>query len=211
MNCCDVFGYEQPLDLVDPHSSALAARWRTVYQWRGKDDLRRTFAKRFVYRLDYGGKPEYAGDIPGARELGLDAAALVEGADTYLERHPAKRAWRARKDTELEQTRIARTFMGRPRRLTDPNPGRRYRAGINHEHQGATTDINNTWILAIARALPWARYQYGAFDSQTWEVPEDRVADAEAAIRAIVDGSCWDVGGRELRVPVDFKPARRSE
>ena len=65
-NMCDVLGYPHPTNRRDPHHAPEDDTWRRTLDWRGKDDLRRRFAKVFVFRLIYRGDPRFAADIPGA-------------------------------------------------------------------------------------------------------------------------------------------------
>jgi len=209
LNACDVFGLPKPADLRDPHKSAECLVWRQALGWGGKEDARRTFAKRFVYRLDYGGQAERAGDIPGAKTLGLTPEKLVAASESYLNAHPAKRAWRQQTEAQAERDRISYTFMGRPRRLTGQFKGQRIRAAYNHPHQGAISDINNHLILRIKAALPYAIYKWGAHDSQWWAVPVEKVYEAYSTMREIL-AQPWDCYGRELVIPSTFKEVRHA-
>ena len=57
LNMCDFLGYPYPVNKRDPHNAPEDEEWRTKLDWRGKDDLRRRFAKTFVFRLIYRGDP----------------------------------------------------------------------------------------------------------------------------------------------------------
>src|SRR5262249_2696257 len=76
VNFCDMTGTPRPMHTLTKAFHTCECRecsaWRTRLAWTGDEDLRRIFAKRFVYRLHYRGKAKNAGNIPGARALHFD-------------------------------------------------------------------------------------------------------------------------------------------
>ena len=170
-------------------------------------EVQRRFTKTFVFRLHYRGKPENAGDIPGARLLGLDRERLVEVAGRYMDAHPAIPDYWRRLEDEIERRGVVYTFMGRPRRLTSPWRNARIREGCNHPCQGGVSDVYTSTAVAIKRAAPWARFVYGAHDAQTWQVPKDRAEEFRALIEPIVTRE-FDVHGVPTRFPAEFKAVR---
>jgi hypothetical protein len=188
VNFCDATGIDRPPILTKAlHTAPECAAWRAAVDWRGGDDLRRTFFKRYIYRLHYRGKPENAGDIPGARALGFDIRRLVATSSAYLAKHPAiPEFWRAL-DAQIEATGLVRTFMGRPRRLTSRDMNARKREGSNHPLQGGTADIYATTALAVKAAAPYARLVYGSFDSMWWSVPVERRLEFTVAYAPLVE------------------------
>jgi len=175
VNFCDGSGIERPPILTKAlHTAPECEAWRRKHDWKGADDLRRTFFKRYIYRLHYRGKPENAGDIPGAKALGFDTRRLVETSSAYLSKHPAIVEFWRQLDDQAAREGLVRTFMGRPRRLTSPDPNARSREGSNHPLQGGTADIYTTTVLAVKAAAPWARLVFGSFDSMWWQVPVER-------------------------------------
>lgn len=46
---CDLYGWHYPQDRRNPHSSSVDSGWREAYNWGGKDDPRRVFAKQVRY------------------------------------------------------------------------------------------------------------------------------------------------------------------
>ena len=203
LNACDIFGLPYPPDRADPHGSPLAAQWREQVKWEGKNDLRRTFAKRFEYRLNYGGEPKTSGDIPGAKTLGLTPRHLVQAANRLLAAHPAKAEWRQRAAKEAIETGVTRTFMGRKRILLAREAGPRKREAYNHPLQGGVRDIANVTFLQIARAFPEMTFAFEMHDSQKWACPEDRVDAILPTVRGIVEQE-FDVYGTKLTIPATF-------
>lgn len=204
LNACDLFGLPYPPDRRDPHTSAECAAWREVTSWQGKDDLRRVFAKRFVYRLDYGGDPARAGDIPGAKALGLTSSLLVRASNRYLAQHPQKAEWRRQIAMDATQTRISRTFAGRRRRLLGDGK-KAIREAFNQPMQGGVVDVFNTTFVQITEQFPWLEYAYGMHDSQNWACPLERIGETILPLRQLVT-QVWDINGVKTRFPATFKP-----
>jgi hypothetical protein len=204
LNSCDLFGLPYPPDRISPHTSPECAAWRELVRWEGKDDLRRVFAKRFVYRLDYGGDPARAGDIPGAKALGLTAHLLVRASNRYLAQHPQKAEWRRKVALEATQTRISRTFAGRRRRLLGDSK-KAIREAFNQPMQGGVVDIFNITFIQITERFPWLRWVYGMHDSQNWSCPVADVGKTVGPLRDLVTQE-WDIAGVRTRFPATFKP-----
>jgi len=168
-----------------------------------KNDPRRVFAKRFVYRLNYGGDARGAGSIPGAKQLGLMGSKLIDASNRYLSAHPAMARWREEVAREVRSTGVSRTFMGRRRRFLGDSMSA-LREAYNHPMQGGVADILNTCTIQIAKALPYATLTYTVHDAATWEVPIDKVAEATSIINAIVTQE-WNIGSLKVSIPAKFK------
>jgi DNA polymerase I-like protein with 3'-5' exonuclease and polymerase domains len=191
LNMCEVLGYPYPTDRRNPHASVDDAEWRTKLDWRGKDDLRRRFAKVFCFRLIYRGDPRFAGDIPGARTLGLDGTKLKQAADRWLQPHHAIRAYWARQDEQIRKYGFTQTWTGRKRRYMSIGPDRVipagvFREGANHPIQGGVSDLKNLSLLEILERCPWtsiAKEQHDAFwvacpverEAETWPIYQEVV------------------------------------
>jgi hypothetical protein len=206
LNACDLFGLPYPPNRLDPYGAQdpLSVQWRLDTSWQGKDDLRRVFAKRFVYRLDYGGDPARAGDIPGAKALGLTSSLLVRASNRYLAQHPQKAEWRRQVALEANTTRISRTFRGRRRRLLGDSK-KAIREAFNQPMQGGVVDVFNTTFVQITEQFPWLGWAYGMHDSQNWACPLDRVSETVVPLRQRVTQE-WDIAGVKTRFPATFKP-----
>lgn len=173
---------------------------------KATDDLRRSFAKRFVYRLNYGGDPRTAGDIPGAAQLGLTGRGLVDASTRYLAAHPAMASWRIRVAAEAKTTRVSRTFMGRRRRLLGEGQGI-VREAYNHPMQGAVADILNTVTIEIKHACQKASLVYTVHDAAWWAVPMQDHQEFKRTVEPIITRE-WNIGGRNVRFPIKWKPVR---
>lgn len=205
VNYCDVSGIPYPPVLTKAlHTSAECASWREQYRWQGEDDLRRVFTKRWTYRLHYRGKPENATDIPGARALNVDAARSVAMGEAYLGKHHWIVTFWQKLEREIDATGKVYTFMGRPRALTGVDDSTRYREGSNHPMQGGVADIYITTALLVKRAAPWARFVFGAHDSQWWQVPIARKLEFLLLYAPIVTRE-FNVNGLAISYPASFK------
>lgn len=204
LNTCDVFGWPYPEDRSNPHFSDVDYGWRKSIHWGGKDDPRRRFAKVFIFRLNYGGEAKTATDIPGVKQLGLDAKALVAGSQSYLKKHPRIRDYWNSITAEGIQRREVRTFMGRRRRLLVDGKNAMKRLIYNHPMQGGVSDVFNTTLVRMAEALPNATFAYGVHDAQKWSVKEGDYDSARQRAYEIVH-TPWNIGGESVVFPATFK------
>ena len=192
INVCDLFGYPYPSHLIDPHTSLEDNEWRRTHRWEGKDDVRRVFAKRFMFRLFYGGKPEGAPSIPGADLLvpyGLDKRSLISASKSWLRKHPAiTRYW---KKIEYEATHkgIARTAFGRRRILLEWDFKRRIRQAYDQPMQGGVSDIMNETLILLWKATKdkGGRLIYTMHDSIKWGIREEHYETMLPVVKEIVE------------------------
>lgn len=173
--------------------------------WLGKEDLRRTFAKRFVYRLNYGGDPRTAGDIPGAKTLGLTPARLVAASRAFLAAHPALAAWRRRTEAETLRTKCVRDFAGRRRMLHESGKAI-VRAAFDYPMQAGGAEMLNITIHDVERWGAGKVLLVGnqMHDSVAFAVhrsiwtEETRVRLADFAERE------WNINGTKVRIKGTF-------
>lgn len=199
---CYMFGYDFPPDLVDPHRSPSCEAWRKRYNWKGKDDPRRVFAKQGRYEMWYGGTGSNAAQA--AASFGLDAKALKIALGKLATSDPAYYAWKVKTESEVKQTAMIRTFMGRPRRFLSSGDSRR-REGLDQPMQGAVSDIFNTTIVQLKNQFPFLRWGWGMHDSQKWYVSRARLTqEMFSSIRAIVERT-HTIAGQVTRFPGDFE------
>ena len=199
---CYMFGYDMPPDLVDPHKSASCETWRVKYNWKGKDDPRRVFAKQGRYEMWYGGSGSNA--AAAAAQFGLNPTALRVALTKLASSDPAYYAWKVRTEADVKKTAVVRTFMGRPRRFLSHGDSRR-REGLDQPMQGAVSDIFNTTVVMLAAQHPYLRWGWGMHDSQKWYVKRsDLTPERFTMIRAIIERS-HIIAGRETRFPGDFE------
>lgn len=199
---CYMFGYEFPPDLVDPHRAASCEAWRARYNWKGKDDPRRVFAKQGRYEMWYGGTGSNAAQA--AASFGLNARDLKLALSKLATSDPAYFSWRVKTEAEAKQTGLIRTFMGRPRRFLSKGDAM-LREGINQPMQGAVSDIFNTTIVMLKREFPFLRWGWGMHDSQKWYVAATRLTHGVfQGIRNIVERT-HTIAGQVTKFPGDFE------
>jgi uracil-DNA glycosylase family 4 len=199
---CYMFGYDMPPDLVDPHRYASCEEWRRKYNWQGKDDPRRVFAKQGRYEIWYGGSGSNA--AAAAAQFGLNATDLRVALSKLASSDPAYYAWKVRTEAEVKKTSLIRTFMGRPRRFLSQGDSRR-REGLDQPMQGAVSDIFNTTVVLLSDAFPMLRWGWGMHDSQKWYIKRRDLTPALLdSIKQIVE-RVHVINGQETRFPADLE------
>lgn len=206
VNFCDMTGTARPPILTKKlHKDPSCEAWRTAIAWKGDDDTRRTFAKRFVYRLHYRGQAKNAGDIPGAASLKFDVPKLVAASEAYLTMHHWLVAYWDKIENEARNTGMILTFLGRPRVLTNTDGKAMLREASNQPMQGGVADIYILTALAVKRACPWAWLVYGAHDSNWWGMPTERVPEFQEKYKPIVE-QVWRISKNvEMSFPGSYK------
>lgn len=209
INVCDLFGYASPPDLRNPHGSDSCDAWRASIAWEGKDDVRRVFAKRFMYRLFYGGKPEGAASIPGADLLvrfGLDKSSLIDASKTWLRKHPAITTFWKEIERDATRRNLVRTFLGRRRVLFDTDVRKRIRAAYDDPMQGGVADIMNGTVIELWRASKsiGGHLAYTMHDSVKWALPEARIDEFLPTYKAIVERE-FEIRGTRVRFPATYE------
>ena len=214
LNACDIFGLRYPPDLVDPNRACMETdplfQWQQDARWKGKKDLRRRFAKVFVYRLLYGARPDTCTDIPGVVVLGLDTRGLGRASENWLNRHPAIRAYQRHLAEQATRTGQVYSFLGRRRTLQETGD-EAARQAMNHPMQGGCMDVYEEVMFEIDRVFyPMLKFRWGAHDSQKWDmtylnytIDRDKVWPMLRAASAIVQQPRL-INGREVAFPASF-------
>lgn len=203
MNMCDLFSVAYPPDRGNPHLTESCAAWRADVGWKGKDDTRRVFGKRFVFRLIYRGNPRFAGDIPGAAALGLTAPKLVKASQQWLLLHPAIRLYWSRCDAQVRQMGYTETWAGRKRRLLGVGQGVA-REASNFPMQGGVADIYNLSMIELVTQCPWLSMVYGVHDSFWMACATEREAETWPHYQRIVQQPRL-IEQTQVRFPASFK------
>ena len=203
---CDCLGIPYPPDATKfgIFEGAASADWRHKYGVTDDEWLPRKFAKTFIYRLMYRGEPKYAGDVTGARQLGLDTQRLVAAAERWLAAHPnVPKLWQ-RLDTQIARDRCVYNAFGRRRKLLSPDHNARIREGGNFPIQSAVGDMMNEHIISVyerssGRCIPrWTKH-----DAVYWAVHIDYWDEGRALIREEAERE-WEIEGTRLRIPATF-------
>ena len=217
LTACDIWFLPYPPVLIDPVHDLRCADWRREVGWKecsddhktcGKSDPRRAFGKNFRYRRNYGGKPEFAMDIPGAVQLGLNADRLRAAARQMDIRDPQTAEWWRRMDADVARTRCVWDWRGSLRRLHTQNIERRQRQAYDFPMQAGTQSIMDVEFLQIKREFKDAVYfVYGAHDSNIWGIDERYVGEIEPRMVEIANSS-HEINGVLMPFPASMKPLR---
>jgi len=209
LNTCDLFDLPRPPDLRDPHKSPQCTSWRAAVTWGlgaegPKDDVRRVFAKRFVYRLVYFALAGLAHTIPGAKALGIQAQEIDQRAIQFLSKHPAIPAYRRRIEYLAGTIGETRTWAGR-RRACLKGREEAIRALGNHPMQGGGVDILNLTIIQVCRELPFASYAFGMHDSFYFALPVHQVTNDNIQHIYDIASQPRRINGLDVPFPLSMK------
>ena len=212
LNTCEAFGFPYPPTKVDANGHPDNAGWRAAIGWLGKDDPRRTFSKRFVYRIIYRGNPAHAGDIPGAKALGLNGPKLTNASRTWLAAHAAIPQYWARTDEFILRHGYTETWAGRKRRTLSVGANGKITEAIcrelsNHRMQGSVADLLNVTLIELVETMPWLKYVVSKHDALTMECPEELVEESWPEYQRIVQ-QARDIEGVHMTFPGSFATVR---
>lgn len=195
MACCAMFKIELPPTLKDPVHAPENLDWRLINRWQpcnhevdscGKDDLRRVFAKNYGHRESYGGTVKRAGNIPGAKRLGLTQKDLGAMSLARKEMFPRLYQWQNEVVETGVRTGETRAWDGRRRRYL--SRGATYLKGemLDHPMQAGVQAIETMIFLAIcAHFGEDALFKYGMSDSQSWAFRAPRYEEAKVKVREL--------------------------
>jgi DNA polymerase-1 len=156
-------------------------------------DLRRS-AKTINYGIVYG-----IGAFGLAQRLGIPQVKAREYIESYFRQYPGIKDYMDRAKAEAREKGFVRTLDGRRCFIPEINakiPSRRAyaeRAAINAPVQGTAADIMKramarVWRM-LHRELPEVRMLLQVHDELVFEVPMEQVAEAEAAIKPVMEGA----------------------
>lgn len=219
---CDIFGWPRPPQPTDPfHKGYMENKaWLEEHGFQpcnhphecAKDDRRRHFGKTAQHRLCKGGLAKNAGNIPGAKVIGIMGQAAVQAANAWLAAHPAIVQYHRRTIEGKNRTGETRTWAGRRRKYMHAGSSSDNEC-LAHPDQAGTQDIANLTIIEISRTYgvlggkDWCYYVYGNHDSQNWAIREERWEEVSAGIRRIAQQPRV-IGGRMVEFPASFKERR---
>ena len=152
ITCCTIFGYDQPTDLVNPHSSDIDAAWRAKYNWQGKDTKQRVLAKNFNHGSKYTKTYRFVHRIQGIEKYGVSKAHLEQLAKRYIESKGD--AWQRKLAImqSIQKSRVSRTLYG-GRRIFFDSSEETGREGFSHMISGTVSDYNNETLNILHCSL----------------------------------------------------------
>lgn len=152
ITCCNIFGYQLPTDLRNPHTSEVDRQWRSKYNWQGKDTKQRVLAKNFNHGSKYTRTWRFVYRIPGVEQYGVSRDHLGSLARRYIA--AKKDAWQRKLDImqHIQRHRISRTLYG-GRRVFFDSSEETGREGFSHMISGTVSDYNNETLILIEKWL----------------------------------------------------------
>ena len=171
VNCCDLFGLPYPSNLVNPHTSPECAEWRTLVKWEKKDDPRRTFAKRFLYRVLKGGDVNSPPAGIPMTLFGGSATGFIKASRAWALANAKVMQWQNNVKAQVLRDGCVRTAWGKIRRFSKRD-AKAQRGGIDFLCQGTEAEILNETVLLTTAAFDPAhvRFVYSRHDCIIWEV-----------------------------------------
>jgi DNA polymerase-1 len=173
--------------------AAIAAR---VYGVAVEDvqSTMRDYAKQFSYGIAYG-----MSAFGVSQRLGVDAEEAQSFIDAYYAQFPKVRTFLDRQVNEARKDGYTTTMFGRRRNLAELDSSNyRVRAmgermALNAPIQGSAADIIKRAMIDMDKRLladpGLARMLLSVHDELVFEVPEERVEEASAAIREVMEGA----------------------
>lgn len=153
----------------------------------------------------YGGTAKRAGDIPGAKSLGLTSKDLQQMSQARSALFPQLNQWQNEVFLTGAKAGETRTWYGRRRRYL--SRGTTYLRGemLDHPMQAGVQDIETLIFLSIADYFgDDALYKFGMHDSQTWAFHEPRYEEAKVKVREIAQPRL-QISGTWMDFPASFK------
>ena len=154
----------------DIHTANARDLFGELHDWQGKDDPRRTVAKRFIYRVLKGGdftKP------PGTIPLGLVGGKpgnFIRAGKRWAYLHAPVLNWQATLKEAVRTRGEVRTESGKRRRFSDRSPHSQ-RAGVDYPCQATEVEILNETILKTCeRFNNTVSFKYQRHDFICWGV-----------------------------------------
>lgn len=206
MFVCDLYGWERPSDLRDPHGSSVDHGWRQAHSWGGKDDPRRVFAKQVRYEINYDHTEKAYNAQQKAIRMGIEPGIAKKAAETLLNSDPKLRQWFRKIMKEGEKTKITRSWGGGRRVYywADGFSKSALNEMRNYPLQAGGADLYNLTIVEISERLKNAHFVYGLHDSMWFSVPVSSLQPCFITIKEIATQPRL-INGRMIPFPASWK------
>ncbi len=201
MLVCDMFGWPYPPNLKNPHTSPECAEWRTIHDWGGKEDKRRTVAKNVRYERYYMGMGLQA--IKKAVKLGIPKEAMQKASRLVIDQDPNVAEFH-RKVKKLAKTKRCRTWGNRLRVFL--GQGEKIEKEMcNQFMQGGGVDLLNKTVIEVRQTYPFVTLFYTRHDSFFFEVHKSMFTPQVAeGIRRIAEQPRL-INGMSVAFPCSWK------
>jgi len=192
ITCCDIFNYEYPSNLKNPHTSEEDSEWRSKYNWQGKDTKQRVLAKNFNHGSKYTESYKFVHKIQGVERYGVNYKGLESLAKRYIVSKDS--AWQCKLNimARIRKERIARTLYGF-RRVFFDSSAETGREGFSHIISGTVSDYNNMTLIMLEDYLKeYNRLLHNAHDGDKIAIKKDKwnnecVIAMEQGLRDIIE------------------------
>lgn len=164
INCCNIFGYALPKNLVDPHNSPEDQGWREKYKWRGKDTTQRVLAKNFSHGSRYSNTPKFVYTIKNIEQYGISYPDLLKLAKRYIA--SKKQVFQNKKDLmdHIRRVRAAKTLYGSTRYFFNSS-AETGKEGFAYMVSGTVSLYNNMTLIMIEKEYgEYCRLLHNAHD-----------------------------------------------
>ncbi len=202
---CGLFKLPLPKDPYDPHNSPLDEEWRTLVNWQGKDDQRRTMSKNFTYGGQYffvemvslGSRtkqpnfiykkikynPSFVYSIPNLETFRIenDKGELVppdfiQLAINFVESNYEIQCIKAEAMARIARDRIARTLYG-GRRVFFDSSQETAKQGFNFVMQGTVASYTNESVILLNSHFKDSYLIQNHHDSLKWSFPYQSITE----------------------------------
>lgn len=207
LTACGMFGMPfPPIRTKALHKAPECEAWRLSWTppWEGGDDRRRHLAKTMRYATLLGKNEHSALQASGVEKLNLARADILRFAKLYLDSKPALVAAKWKIWNECASTGVARTFMGRRRRLFG-DWWTRAKDGWSHVLQGGEVDIQMTCFIDIQALYPDSWLVWNAHDGAPWGFPDTYDPPTVKSVLSDIVERTWNVVGSPIKTTADWK------
>lgn len=177
ITCCQIFNWELPQNLKDPHGSSIDAAWRMQHAWRGKDTVQRWLAKAFNHGSKYARNENFVTKIPGIEKYGASYSGLKNLAKRYIQSKGYVWLRKLQLMDDIRHRREARSLYGFRRLFFDSSEDTG-KEGFSHMISATVSDYNN---LTIALLSEWfgasGRLAHNAHDGDKFFISRSFLAE----------------------------------
>ena len=218
ITCCNVFGYQYPPDLHNPHTKCTCGRhsisttdnldisrdmdtfnarfhkcihclWREKHKWRGKDGKDRNIAKQMNHGSKYTKTWRFVYRIKGIEQYGINYTDLDRLAKRYIE--SKGEAWERKLAImdSIRRKQISRTLYGF-RRIFFDSTDETAREGFSHMISGTVSDYNYITLDMLEKQYGAAiRMMHNAHDGDKMALHKDVYVGHEEEVHTFLKQS----------------------
>jgi hypothetical protein len=177
ITCCQIFGWELPQDLKNPHGSDVDKDWRLEHAWQGKDTRWRVLAKNFNHGSKYARNENFVTKIPGIERYGVAYSQLKSLAKKYIASKGKVWLRKLALMDDIRHRREARSLYGFRRLFFDSSEDTG-KEGFSHMISATVSDYNNLTIALLSEWFgKYGRLAHNAHDGDKFFVANSFLAE----------------------------------